>query len=521
MTWVRVKDTGSIGVVRDLSEHEVPNNAWTEAQNVRFLDGYATKFLGHGRVYGTPSVEPHHVAPVNVGGARYWLYASQEKIYATTVAGGSVTHTNLTRQTGGSDVNYSAGLNTWTSTLLGGIPIFNPGNTTDPPQQWDTALETRFTALSAWPANTYCKSMRAFRNILIALNVTKDGNSFPYMVKWSHPADPGSVPISWDIDDPTKDSGEFDLSEGYDQIIDGMQLRDVFIVYKEASVWRLDYVGGAFVLQANKVLGMSGALNRNCVVEVDGFHVVLTNNDVVIHDGNTATSILDKRTRRWLFQNIDVEAVSSCFVFKNPFFNEVYICYPSIGQSVPDKAVVYNYVDKTVSQRDLPNVRHASFGPVSEGLSGSWGSDNDPWSSDTTKWGGPDVVPAEARVLMGSSSTLFYMLDTSQSFDGTLPVSLLERVGLSFGAPEKVKLIRSVRPRIKGQKGGTVKVYIGAQDDPYETPIYTEMTHNIGITVNNDCLVAGRYIAVKFETGTSFDWRLDSYDIDVEIQGNW
>ena len=368
----RVPNCGQYGVNNDLSQHELPINVWTDAQNIRFLDGYVNQVLGYGEVYGTPSITPHHVLPVIIAGARYWIYASLAKIYCTTITAGAAVHTNLTRQTAGNDVDYTATANSWTSAVLGGVPILNPGNATDVPQFWDLNTANNFAALTNWPASTYCKSMRAYKNSLVALNITKSSTNYPYMIKWSHPAVPGAVPSSWDETDPALDAGEFDLAEGYDHIIDGLTLGDSLIVYKEASVWRIDYTGGQSIYSTRKVLGTSGAMNRNCIVEIDGFHVVLTNNDIVIHDGTQAVSVLDKTTRRWLFQNIDVDEFSRCFVFKNPFFNEVSICYPSIGADYCDSAIVYNYVDKTISKRAMPNVHHANYGQVENSLVGTW-----------------------------------------------------------------------------------------------------------------------------------------------------
>lgn len=518
---VRVPNCGAVGVIQDLSNHELPINAWTDAQNIRFLDGYINQFLGHVEVYGTPTVEPYHVVPVISGSSRYWIYASLTKIYNVSVSGGSATHTNITRQTAGSDVNYAATANGWTSTVLGGIPILNPGNVTDPPQYWDLNLANKCVALSNWPSNTWCKSLRSYRNFLVALNVTKSSTNYPYMVKWSHPSDPGALPSSWDPTDATKDAGEFDLSDGYDQIIDGLALRDSLMIYKEASVWRLDYTGGAFVHRSQKVLGMSGAMNRNCIVEIDGFHVVLTNNDIVMHDGMQANSILDKQTRRWLFQHMDVDNAYQCFVFKNPFFNEVFICYPSIGASVPDSAIVFNYRDRTISKRSMPNVHHGGYGQVDTTLINSWSSDPDPWSSDLTLWNGPDITPSNSRVLVASSATKMYMLDGAAGFNGSLPSSYVERRGLSFDAPERIKLIKGIRPRIVGNTGDTVTIKIGSQNDPWSEPEYTTMTHTIGTTVRNECLVAGRYISVRIESGTAYSWRMDSYDLDLEYLGEY
>ena len=78
---VNVPNCGSVGVVQDLSAHELPINAWTDASNIRFLDGYVHQAYGYNEVYDSASVIPYHVLPVNIGTARYWIYASLAKIF--------------------------------------------------------------------------------------------------------------------------------------------------------------------------------------------------------------------------------------------------------------------------------------------------------------------------------------------------------------------------------------------------------------------------------------------------------
>lgn len=526
MALIPVPKAGSIGVLKDLSQADVPLGAWTDAKNIRFLDGYAQQAYGYGEVYGTIPIVPHHLMPVVIGTQRYWLYASLQKAYVATITGGVAVHTNITRQTAGADVDYAATPNSWTSTLLGGIPVLNPGNKVDPPQQWSLNPAARMTALANWPSNCFARSLRGYKNYLVALSITKGAPGsqveYPFMVKWSHPADPGGVPVSWDITDPTRDAGEFDLAEGYDPIIDGLQLRDSFMIYKQASIWRMDFTGGPFVFSFKKVLGTSGALNRNCIVELDGFHLVLTGSDVIVHDGQTSTSVLDKVTRRALFQSIDTAGVDRCFVFKNPFLNEAFICYPEIGSDYCNKAVVWNYVDKTVSFRDIPNLNHAAFGPVDNSLEGLWSQDNAPWASDLTAWNGPDYTPSTARAMMGSMDQKLFLLDASASFNGAIPQALLERRGESFGAPESIKLYRGCRPIIDGNTGDTVIFQAGGQSDPWAEPVWgPEITHTIGQTVADDCMVSGRYIAFRFKTGTAFQWRLTNLSHDVQVQGGW
>lgn len=517
MPLVQFKGVGSIGVNRDLSSAELPPAAWTDAQNIRFLDGYAHQFLGHGQVYGTPSAIPQHIVPVTIGGVRYWIYATAAKTYCVTITGGAAVETDLTHATPRTGV-----VNQWTSTVLSGIPILNVGDTSKVPMSWDLNTSNKFVDLPNWPANTYCKSLRAYKNSLVALNITQSGTNYPYMVLWSHPADPGSVPSSWDVTDATKDAGKIDCAEGGDAIIDGLQLRDSLMIYKESSVWRMDYTGGPFVYRFSKVLGISGALNRNCIVEIDGQHLVLTGSDVMVHDGQSATSVLDKATRRWLFQNIDASYTSLCFVARNPFFNEVWICFPAIGATSCNRAMIWNYRDNTVSFRSLPSVNHMAFGAVDNGLSDTWASDSSPWASDLTMWNGPDYVPATTRLMAASAETKLFLMDASAAFDGAMPDAYLERRGLSFDAPESMKLAKGIKANITGNVGDTVLVYIGGANDPYEDPAYgAPMTYTIGETVQLYTFCTGRFIAIKFATGTAYQWRLDSFAIEVETAGAW
>jgi len=50
MPLVRIGPAGGLGLNGDLSSQALPAEAWTEARNVRFLDGMALQFYGHGEV---------------------------------------------------------------------------------------------------------------------------------------------------------------------------------------------------------------------------------------------------------------------------------------------------------------------------------------------------------------------------------------------------------------------------------------------------------------------------------------
>lgn len=513
-------NVGAIGVVRDITPAELPLGAWSDARNIRFLDGAALQFLGHGQVYLTPPQAPQFLLQANVAGARYWLYATAGKQYAASNASGASIHTDITHAT-----PRAGQVNAWSGCVFGGIPVLNAGDG-KAPMYWDTNLTHKFVDLPAWPAATSCKVLRQYKNMLIALVITRGGATLDYMVKWSSLAVPGSLPTTWNEQDFTQDAGEFDLAEGQDPIVDGLGLKDSFIVYKEASTYAIDYIGGQFILKPRKVSGMSGLLNMNCAVEFEaGFgamHFAVTGSDIVQHDGFSARSVLDKKARRFFFQNIDVAHQDKVFVFKNPFLNEILVAYPSIGATWCDTALVYNYVDGTVSFRSLPNVTHAACGPVDNSLAGNWNQDDAPWDTDLTAWNGPDFTPDTQRVMMGSADTKLFLLDASTSFDGALPDAYLERRGMAFGAPERIKIVSGVRPRITGNRGGTVIVRIGAADGPDDEPRWAKpITFTIGRSLKLDRFVSGRYLAIRFETGTAFSWKLDGFSMDIDDAGEF
>ena len=520
MASVKFPSPGTIGVIKDVPPAELPMGAWSDARNMRFLDGSALQFLGHGEVYASPAAAPQFLMPCNVAGVRYWIYATANKQFAVSNDSGTSVHTDLGHLTA-----RAGSVNSWSGFVFGGIPVLNAGDG-KPPMYWDQNLTHKFADLTAWPAATSCKVLRQYKNMMIALGITRSGVELPFMVKWSSLAVPGALPSTWDEGDATEDAGEFDLAEGQDPIVDGLGLKDSLIVYKESATYAIDYIGGQFILKPRKVSGMSGLLNMNCAVEFEaGFgamHFTVTGMDIVIHDGYSAQSVLDKKARRFFFQSLDVDSKGRVFVFKNPFVNEILVAYPSVGATWCDTALVYNYVDKTVSFRSLPNVTHAAYGPVDNSLAGNWEQDDAPWDSDLTAWNGPDFTPDTARVMMASAATKLYLLDASASFDGVLPDAYLERIGLSFDAPERIKLVSGIRPRIIGNQGGTVIVRLGAANGPDDEPKWGKpITFTIGTSLKLDRFISGRYLAIRFETGTAFSWKLDGFSLDIVDAGEF
>lgn len=512
----KVNNVGQFGVVRDPFAPELPINAWSNGRNIRFRNGYAERMSGEAAVYDPPTVTPYHLQPLVTATDRYCIYAGLTKIYAVS---GS-THTNITRQTAGVDVNYNATADTrWNGGVLSGIAVLNNG--IDDPQYWAGNVATKAAALSNWPANTKCKVIRPFRQYLVALNVTKSGTNYPYMVKWSHPADAGTLPVSWDQTDATKDAGEYDLSEESGLIVDGMQLGESFIIYKSNAYYTMAWVGAPYVFRFSKISDYDGALSTNCVANYPGGHLVFGSNDVFTHSGGAPQSILTGAMRDWLYANLDAANYGRSFVVSDLAKSEIWVCFPEDGQTSCNLALVWNWRDNTTTIRDLGNVTAGTAGVLDYIPPETWDSDSSTWDSDTSYWNQSNST-AQERVFMASANTKIYIVDAGDTFAGTSYTSRLERDGIHMDATEQVKLMKSIRPRIDAVAGTVINVYFGgAMDQTSGTTWQGPYPFTVGTDYKVSGMASGRYLGVRFESTTSANFRIKSYDIEYDMLGEY
>jgi hypothetical protein len=507
---VTTDNLGQWGILRDGLPHELPDSAWSSGQNCRFREGYAEKMAGHAAIYGASPVVPYHVHALQVGTARWWIEAGLEAIYSVDNAG---THTDISGGT------YTATADTrWTSTTFAGIAVLNNG--VDRPQAW--AGTGSCANLANWPATLRARSVRAYRQFLVAVGISKAAIPFPHTVKWSHSADPGTVPSSWDETDPTVDAGEGDLADHPSELVDALQLGDALILYKEGAYYAMQDVGGSQIMRTQLISPDMGILSTNCAASFPGGHIVLGQGDVYVHSGGAPETILTARARRWLFSNLDATNYGRSFVVANPLANEAWICFPSIGKESCDLALVWNWQANTLGTRELPNATHANIGVVDANLASSWDSLTEPWAAQTQKWNQAEATKTATRLVLASADSQLLLADSGTTFGGTTMTATLERTGLSFGAPDRVKLVRGLRPIFEGSVGGTVNVTLGGAMTPNETPTWGDpIPFVIGSEIKADGFATGRFIAVKIESDSAINWRIKQMAFDGEILGGY
>jgi hypothetical protein len=372
-------------------------------------------------------------------------------------------------------------------------------------------------------SNPYrAKVIRPYRNFLIAMGITEDETEYPYLVHWSDPADPGTIPTSWDYSDPETLSGRVDIADTYGLVVDGMSLRDTFIVYKQDSIWIMSYVGGQYQFRVDKFSHTHGILAQDCVVDIGGRHVVLGDTTIYMHDGNQITNILDGAAADEFFRGIEQSKLTSSFLVHSREFEEVWVCYVPVTGTKVTKAYVYNYKTSVWSTRDLPESNYISLQIYAPNTATtSWPSSTvaDSWDLDRERsWDFPSYkATADTPVSAGAK---MYAMDYGTTADGTAFTSTLERTGLRVSDMGNFALVREVYPRVAGT--GAIGVTVGAESPLLDAVGWgTEQTFTIGTSRKLDVTQSGELFAMRFSSAGGQRWRLSSYELDMVPIGEY
>jgi hypothetical protein len=505
-------EAGDGGLASDIDGMDAADKLWTNGQNVRFENGYLRPFDGHSALYDPPTVKPYGIFPLRTASSNLWAYMGLAKAYAVNNAG---THSNITRAAG----DYTATADTkWTGGALTSYLIFN--NVNDAPQSWNGDTGTAAILLNAWTSTHRCVAIRPLRNYLVAVGINKNGTNYPVMVKWSHAADPGALPSSWDETDATKDAGEQDIGDSNGALVDLVPLGDLGIIYATDSYHSMQYIGGTYVWRFTKISGDAGAVSQNCAVQYPGGHVVLTSGDVISHSGGAPQSIINARMRANLFNSIDPTNYRRAFVSHNELRSEVWVCIPESTQAACTKAYVWNYAQNSWGIRDLPNATAGNTGPVVNSPADTWATADGTWAQDTGTWEGASLSSIKRKLVLASADTKLYLVDDGTTYAGSTPTMFVERTGLALGNHDRIKLVKSVRPRIDAPGGTVVNVRIGGALTADATVAWSDpLPYTVGSSVAAWGMTSGRYIGVKLESTSGSQWRCRSMDIEYELAG--
>ena len=376
--------------------------------------------------------------------------------------------------------------------------------------------------------NVFCKSMRAFRSFLVALNIKRGGISYPRVVKWSTQAGIQGVPASWNETTSTVDAGEYELADTKGDILDGLQLRDTYMIYKEDATYSMSFVGTPFIFSFRQLSPTIGAISKNCVAEFDGGHAIFGKGNFYINDGQRLKPILPQKLKEYVFTTIDGAQINKCFVAPDYGRTEILFCFTADGAPTnqPNKAIVWNYITNTFTIRDLPDLAHIGYGNVGNPTtSTTWVSTTTSWAGTTGPWTMSYDLQDKVLLFADPSNTKLYRDGSGNKEAATDMVSYVERTGLSMneqGQPDHstVKRISSIWPKMSISGSDSINVYLGTQMSTeggisWNSPVSFNPNTQSKVSVRG----TGKLYAIRFESTTDMNWELDGYSIEVSNVG--
>lgn len=496
------------GFISDTPAHEVGPDFFTLMTNVINRGGFAQRLPGSRSIYDTAlgvaaPGQLMHAINAESGGTNYWLVFEDDGT-AWYIEGTNATQMdNSLLAAVGDPVLHS-------STRLNGVPVYSNGS--DEPVFW--AGPGNLATLTDWTATETCQFITAFKFHLFALDISGPGGTFPNLLRWSKAAEPGTIPDEW-TPSASNDAGDVELSDSPGNLLCAYPMRDSLLIYKRSATYQARYVGGDNVFNFSKVQSTSGALTRRSVCDVNGQHLIVSDGDIVMSDGNSRRSLGEARVKDWLFNQLDQDNYPNLFCAYNRAQHEVLIGFPTAGAEFCNSALVYNVDLDSFGVRDLADVVHAPVGFVNDTTaSNTWADRTENWADAVGAWGSSSVSTARDSMVLIHTDEM-HQQDVN---DAETMTAYLGKYSMDFGDSARVKFLKRIHVQARANYG-TLFVRAGSQMEPNDA-----ITWSSEVTITDpeqvvNVFAQGRYISVEVRSAGSDVWKLTGLDLEVEQRG--
>lgn len=214
-------------------------------------------------------------------------------------------------------------------------------------------LATRGTLVSALPGASDVPTIVNFVTVsdlfrfVIALGCNDYGSSTidPMLIRWATQ----ESKVDW-TPSATNQAGSLRLSRG-SEIAAYVQMRQELLVLTDTAVYAMQYQGPPIVWGAQLLSDAITITGPNAIGLAEGAAMWMGTDKFYIYNGQVQPLKCD--VLRYIYDDINSDQFQQVFAASVSRFNEMWWFYPSKNSTVPDKYVIYNYVDGTWSIGNL------------------------------------------------------------------------------------------------------------------------------------------------------------------------
>jgi len=503
----------SVGLITDVPSHALPQGAWNDCLNIRIKDGSVqgvrdfvqsfsvpaeysnsevvavTQWTPAGSNFLNVAYVINHLGEVGGARGRVFVYNTETEVTEEITSANADAYFEI-------DPLYPPQI-----FVFNGVLIVNPATGIPQYITADATTAGNLADLPNWPeysggVKAVARIIRPYKNRLISMSFVNsngtednftDDTVFPIDLAFSSNITTldSLTGVEWTAS-TTNTAGDAFLTQTPGAILDGGQLGEFFIAYKTDAVVRIYETGDSFVLGFDSIFEDDGIYSTRCFANIgNAQHLVIGNYGVYVHDGQSQKQDIAKG----LFQDAMYAYVNGTdkelsFVFQQTRDKEVWFCFRETGStgSGCTKAFVYNYDNKTVHIRTLPNIY--------------------------------DLYEAEINgsliIFAAHASDNVYELGNTLVADGWF-----ERTNDSVEVNHKVKDFAQIFPESKG----AFKLSFVGKDNISTSVTYTANEKSFNPTTSHkiDIREAGRYFNLKLTMDGTTNPQFTTLQFDIRI----
>ena len=524
---------------------QLPGYGWSLGQYGGTVSGEATTTLSAGINAVTTTIALTDASQFPSSGTNYVQIGTEEISYTgistNTLTGVTrgVRNTTAASHSGGDTVTNSSDYVGWGEAASGDY-VIDPGLWSldsfgkklialihnGPIFEWDSdatnATTTRATIISGAPTasrdmivSTPDRHLVCFgTETTIGTSTTQDD----MFIRWSNREDINTWAIT-----ATNTAGSQRLADG-SRIMGAVRGRDATYVWTDTAAFTMRFVGVPFVFAFSQVGTNCGLIGMNAAIEVDGAAYWMSENGFFRFTGKLES--MQCLVEDYVYDDLNTTAQQLINCGLNNLFGEIYWFYPSNSSEVVNRMVSYNYLDSS-PQRQIW---------VTSSLDRTTWSDSAVFGKPhgTKYTAGNDVSFDVVGNTEGRTAYFEHETGTDQVEAGSVSaiaanvesgdydITVTKEGGATLqGDGEFLMKIRRFLPDFISQTGNT-QITLNLRDYPNSSQASSPLGPFTisSSTTKVDTRARARAVSLKIaNTGTSQDWKLGTFRLDIQPDG--
>jgi hypothetical protein len=370
---------------------------------------------------------------------------------------------------------------------------------------WDTSggASTRATALSNAPtASRFSLVSTDTRHLLIfgtELTIGDSTTQDDLFLRFSDREDATDyTPVS------TNEAGSLRISDG-SRIVGAVKSAGQILVWTDTSLHGIQFVGTPFTFGLRQLGANAGLIAQHAAIEVNGVAYWMSDDAFYLYDG--VVKKMPCSVQDFVFDDMSYTNKADIAVGLNTAFNEIIWYYPSANATQIDRAVAYNYLERTWYTISLARTTWL----------GAYVYENPIATEYKTN------VAGNASTILGltNGASFLYEHETGNNqADGTAITAFLETGSVEIGDGDQLMSVSKLVPDFDNLTNTmtarlTLEQYPQSSANVQTTGSITSTTEKVSVRGR------GRAVKIRYTTNTVDDtaWRLGSQKLEIRPDG--